>query len=93
MPYVPISPVFRPKLTDSAEQRWQAIGEARPDLLPALVLQRQLLTRVLDLAAVLGGGRLPKLSLPPRYLAAHRDCGRPRRSSRSHTPRSSGADS
>jgi len=70
MPYVPISPVFRPKLTDSAEQRWQAIGEARPDLLPALALQRQLLTRVLELAAVLDGGRLPKLSLPPRYLAA-----------------------
>jgi FdhE protein len=70
MPYVPISPVFRPKLTDSAERRWQAIGEARPDLLPALALQRQLLTRVLELAAVLDGGRLPKLSLPPRYLAA-----------------------
>jgi FdhE protein len=70
MPYVPISPVFRPKLTDSAERRWQAIGEARPDLLPALALQRQLLTRVLELASVLDGGRLPKLSLPPRYLAA-----------------------
>ena len=44
MPYVPISPVFRPQLTDSAEQRWQAIGQARPDLSPALALQRQLLT-------------------------------------------------
>src|SRR5438874_6923582 len=70
MPYVPISPVFRPKLTDSAEQRWQAIGQARPDLSPALALQRQLLTHVVELAAVLDGGRLPKLSLPPRYLAA-----------------------
>ena len=70
MPYVPIAPVFRPKLTDSAEKRWQAIGESRPDLLPALGLQRQLLTRIVELAAVLDGGRLPKLSLPPRYLAA-----------------------
>jgi len=70
MPYVPISPVFRPKLSDSAETRWRAIGEARPDLLPALALQRQLLARVVELAAVLDGGRLPKLSLPPRYLAA-----------------------
>src|SRR5206468_4824575 len=70
MPYVPIAPVFRPKLTDSAEKRWQAIGESRPDLAPALALQRQLLARVVELAAVLDGGRLPKLSLPPRYLAA-----------------------
>src|SRR5262245_16968803 len=70
MPYVPISPVFRPKLTDSAERRWRAIGEARPDLQPALALQRELLTQVVEVAAVIEGGRLPKLSLPPRYLAA-----------------------
>ncbi len=70
MPYVPISPVFRPELTDSAERRWRAVADARPDLAPALALQRQLLGRVVELAAVLGGGRLPKLSLPPRYLAA-----------------------
>src|SRR5262245_1078013 len=70
MPYVPIAPVFRAKLTDSAETRWRAVAEARPDLEPALALQRQLLARVLELAAVLDRGRLPKLSLPPRYLAA-----------------------
>src|SRR5262245_52056169 len=70
MPYVPISPVFRPKLTDSAEKRWRAIGEARPDLAPALALQRQLLARVLELSAVLDRGRLPRLSLPQKYLAA-----------------------
>jgi FdhE protein len=70
MPYVSISPVFRPELTDSAERRWRAIGEARPDLQPALALQRQLLARLLELAAVLDRGRLPRLSLPPKYLAA-----------------------
>ena len=70
MPYVPISPVFRPELTDSAEKRWRAIGEARPDLQPALALQRQLLGKLFELAAVLDRGRLPRLSLPPKYLAA-----------------------
>src|SRR5712675_1440409 len=70
MPYVPIPTVSRVKLTESAVKRWQAIGEARPDLAPALALQRQLLGRVMDAADVLDGGRLPRLSLPPKYLAA-----------------------
>ena len=70
MPYVPIQAVSRENLLDSARRRWQVIREARPDLEPALVLQRELLTRMIDLAATLSGGRLPRLSLPPRYLAA-----------------------
>ncbi len=70
MPYVPISAISRAKLTESAEKRWQAIREARPDLEPALALQRDLLGAVMDLAAVLDGGRLPRLSLPPKYLVA-----------------------
>jgi FdhE protein len=70
MPYVPIRPVSRPYLIDSAERRWQVVRASRPDLEPALALQRGLLTLVIDLAAVLDGGRLPKLSLPPKYLAA-----------------------
>jgi len=70
MPYVPISAVSRPQLVDSAERRWRAVGISRPDLEPALALQRRLLTLVIDLAAVLDVGRLPKLSLPPKYLAA-----------------------
>ena len=77
MPYVQISPVFRPELTDSAESRWQALGDARPDLRPALALQRQLLSRIVELAAVLGAGRLPRLSLPPKYLAAKLSRGVP----------------
>jgi len=70
MPYVTIPAVSRTHLLDSAGRRWQAVGASRPDLEPALRLQRQLLTLVIDLAVVLDGGRLPKLSLPPKYLAA-----------------------
>jgi FdhE protein len=70
MPYVPIPAISREKVLISAEARWRRIAEGRPDLAPALALQRELLGRVLEAAAVLDGGRLPKLSLPPKYLAA-----------------------
>src|SRR5436190_5378352 len=70
MPFVTVAAVSRGSLVDSADRRWRAIGEARPDLEPALALQRQLLTLVIDLAGTLARGPLPKLSLPPRYLAA-----------------------
>jgi FdhE protein len=70
MPYVTIQAPSREKLLDSAERRWQAIRDSRPDLEPALVLQRELIGRMIDLAVTLAEGRLPRLSLPPRYLAA-----------------------
>jgi FdhE protein len=70
MPYVTIPAFSKEKLTNSAEARWERIAGQRPDLAPALALQRELLGRVMDAAAVLEGGRLPKLSLPPRYVAA-----------------------
>jgi FdhE protein len=70
MPYVTIPAFSKEKLTNSAEARWERIAGQRPDLAPALALQRELLGRVMDAAAVLDGGRLPKLSLPPRYVAA-----------------------
>jgi FdhE protein len=70
MPYVPIPTFSRDILLDSARRRWQVIRETRPDLEPALALQQELLTRLADLAATLAGGRLPRLSLPPKYLAA-----------------------
>jgi FdhE protein len=70
MAYVRIEPISREDLLLSADDRWRAIGEARPDLAPALALQRALLTLVVDLAAIVEAGRLPRLSLPPRYLAA-----------------------
>jgi len=70
MPYVTIQARSRDKLLDSAQRRWQAIREARPDLEAAVALQGELVGRMIDLAAVLAGGRLPRLSLPPKYLAA-----------------------
>jgi len=70
MPYVQIPTFSRAKLTELAEARWRGVREARPDLEPALALQRELLAHVLDAAAVLDGGRLPRLSLPGKYLAA-----------------------
>jgi FdhE protein len=70
MPYVPVPAVSRENLMNSAERRWCVIAGDRPDLEPALALQRELLTLVTALASTLDHGRLPKLSLPPKYLAA-----------------------
>src|SRR5262245_27388203 len=57
-------------LLETAETRWRAIREQRPELGPALELQRKLLTLVAALSAGLSAGRVPRLSLPPKYLAA-----------------------
>jgi FdhE protein len=70
MPHVPVSAVNPASLGDMAQRRWEAIREARPDLEPALALQRRLLGLVIDLSAAMSGARLPRLSLPPKYLAA-----------------------
>ena len=70
MPYVTIQTFSGEHLLDSARRRWQVLRQMRPDLEPALALQRELLARLIDLATALDGGRLPRLSLPPRYLAA-----------------------
>jgi formate dehydrogenase formation protein len=68
MPYVPVAPVTRDRLLDVAQQRWDGILERRPDLKPAVDLQRRLLTLVIELAHTIDGGRLPRLSLPPKYI-------------------------
>src|SRR5713101_5282727 len=70
MPYREIAKISQQKRADLAERRWKAIVEARPDLAPAIDLQRRLLTLVSELAEAFETGRLPRLSLPPRYLAA-----------------------
>ena len=61
----------------SAERRWQALVDARPDLQAAVNLQRGLLRLVIDLARAIDGGRLPRLSLPGKYLAAKLSRGVP----------------
>jgi len=73
MPYVSVPAGRRhdgPPVLDIAERRWQEILEARPDLAPAVDLQRRLLTLVTELGKTIENGRLPRLSLPPKYLAA-----------------------
>lgn len=77
MPYVPILAGKRTDLVQTAERRWQAILDRRPDLAPAVDLQRRLLTLVGDLGRTIDEGRLPRLSLPAKYLAAKLSRGVP----------------
>jgi hypothetical protein len=75
MAYVPISRMDASGLAATAERGWAAIQAARPDLEPALALQRRLISLVIQVAATLEGGRLPRLSLPPKYVAASSPAG------------------
>lgn len=77
MPYLPIAHPPQAQVLASAERRWQALIAAKPELQAAVALQRRLLTRVIDLARTIDGGRLPRLSLPPKYLAAKLSAGVP----------------
>ena len=70
MPFVALAPASRESRLALAAARWTAILEAQPDLAPAVALQRRLIGLVVDLTEVIEHGRLPKLSLPPKYLAA-----------------------
>lgn len=73
MPYVALPAVTHADRLAVARARWDAILLVRPDLLPAIALQRSLLEPVIDLTETLTQGRLPRLSLPPKYLAAKLD--------------------
>jgi FdhE protein len=70
MPYIIAPPARREELDAAAEARWNAIVDVRPELATAVELQRRLLARVMSLTQAIERGRLPRLSLPPRYLAA-----------------------
>jgi FdhE protein len=70
MPYLAVTVPLREELLAGAERRWAALMELRPDLGPAVELQRRLLTLVINLTHTIENGRLPRLSLPPKYLAA-----------------------
>ena len=70
MPYVPVLAGNRADLLQKAEERWQTILTSRPDLTPAVELQRRLLTLVAELGSTIDGGRVPRLSLPAKYLSA-----------------------
>src|SRR5262245_51119045 len=70
MTYAAVVAGTRSDLLEMAEGRWQSIRDGRPELAPALELQRQLVTIVADLETGLAHGRMPRLSLPPRYWMA-----------------------
>ncbi len=70
MPYVAVPPQSPEKLHESAEDRWGRVVLDRPDLEPAVRLQRGLLTIVIELSRAIEHSRMPRLSLPPKYLAA-----------------------
>jgi len=77
VPYLPVAHPPQAEVLASAERRWQALVEAKPDLRAAVNLQRGLLTLVIDLARTIEGGRLPRLSLPAKYMAAKLSRGVP----------------
>lgn len=70
MPYVALPAATRDSRLGVARGRWDAILQVRPDLLPAIALQRSLLEPVVELTDTLSRARLPRLSLPARYVAA-----------------------
>ncbi len=70
MPYVAVSWEKYPIVLETAERRWRALLEVRGDLAPAIALQRRLLTLVSELGGTIENGRIPRLSLPAKYLAA-----------------------
>jgi len=70
MPYIPVPAGNGPDLLAAAEVRWAAVASARPDMAPAVALQRKLVAIVLQIAAELDRRPMPRLSLPPKYLAA-----------------------
>ena len=70
MALVSVEQPARDELETISGRRWDDLRLARPDLAPAVELQQRLLAIVLHAARTLDSGRLPRLSLPPKYLAA-----------------------
>jgi FdhE protein len=69
MSLVTVSQPPADEVRDTSTRRWDDLRAARPDLAPAVDLQQRLLSIVVSVAGALEG-KLPRLSLPPRYLAA-----------------------
>src|SRR5215470_4565956 len=77
MPYVALAQAARGARDRAAADRWAALLAARPELQPAVALQQELLGLVTDLVELIERGRLPRLSLPSRYIAAKLQRGVP----------------
>ena len=70
MPYVALAPVTPRSRQIEAQARWNVLLMRKPELARAVALQQDLIGIVADLASAFDRGRLPRLSLPPKYLAA-----------------------
>ena len=77
MPYIFVPSVSREELLPAANQRWEAVLTDRPELGAAVKLRRRLVELVIGLKQTIEGGRLPRLSMPPRYVAAKLSRGVP----------------
>jgi FdhE protein len=77
MPYAVQPPAPEGVREALAEARWTEMVAMKPDLAPAVQLQRQLIGAVLRLTAAFEAMRPPKLSLPPRYVTAKLSAGIP----------------
>jgi FdhE protein len=69
MPLVTVAQPTPDELQAISTRRWDDLRSARPDLGPAVDLQEQLLNIVVSTTRAIEG-KLPRLSLPPKYLAA-----------------------
>jgi FdhE protein len=70
MPYVAVGQPSRKERLDAAAARWEATSRNFPDLRQAVTLQRRLLGVMINLLDTLGRTGVPRVSLPPRYVAA-----------------------
>ncbi len=77
MPYIFVPPASREELLAGAEERWNGVLATRPELAPAVELQRRLIQLVIGLKLTIDSGRLPRLSMPPKYVAAKLSRGVP----------------
>lgn len=64
-------------LLDRAEARWTSIGASQPDLVPAIALQRLLVTRTIQTVDRLDGADPPVVSLEPEQAADKLRAGTP----------------
>src|SRR5256885_8992511 len=69
MPLVTVPRPSSHELHEISTRRWDDLRAARPDLVPAVDLQQHLLSIVMSTGEAIEG-KLPRLSLPPKYLDA-----------------------
>lgn len=77
MPYVAPARATRESRLAAAAARWDRILGSMPELQAAVSLQRDLIGLMVDLMDILKRSGVPRLTLPPKYLAAKLNRGTP----------------